>query len=101
MLAQTSPTFLEQLKNWAPECLLGGELVHAIAIAVQTRRLDRIGLTGSVVMDCEPGDVAEAHEQDLVRQIVAEARAVAWRYIRIFSPQISALQTEVCHVRMA
>lgn len=100
MLAQTSPTFLEQLNSWAPECLLGGELVHAIATILQSRRLERMGLGTSIVMDSEPGDVAEAWEQEIVRRIVAEARAVAWRYIRIFAPQISALQTEVCHVRM-
>lgn len=84
-------TFQSQLMAWAPEALAGGEAVHAVATVVTSRKLDRLGLGSSAaVLDCEPQDVAELHEQHLVMGVVADARRVAERYMRMFG--------EVLHV---
>lgn len=81
-------TFAQYLKQLDGAYLAGGEAVHTIATIAQTRMLEREGLAGSVVMDCEPGDVAEAHEQSIVHRCMADARAVAWRYLRIFGQAV-------------
>jgi hypothetical protein len=81
-------TFAQYLKQLDGSYLAGGEAVHTIATIAQTRMLEREGLPGSVVMDCEPGDVAEVHEQSIVRRCMADSRAVAWRYLRIFGEAV-------------
>lgn len=78
-------TFHSQLMDWAPEALAGGEAVHAVATVVTSRKLDRMGLGSSAAMlGVEPQDVAELHEQHIVGRVVADARRVAERYVRMF-----------------
>lgn len=86
------PPFASQLNALPPSWRAGGEVVHVVRMAIQTRMLAREGLAGSVIMDVEPGDVAELHEQHIVARCMAAAARVAERYLRIFGAAIEEVR---------
>lgn len=83
-------SFTDQLRALPPEYLAGGELVHAVAIAAQSRMLERVGLGASsvMVMGLDPQDVAELHEQHIVGRCVTDARRVAARWVRLYGQAV-------------
>ena len=86
------PPFSAQLNALPPSWRAGGEVVHVVRMAAQTRMLAREGLAGSTVMDVEPGDVAELHEQHIVARVMADAVRVAERYMRVFGSAIEEVR---------
>ena len=85
-------SFLSQLNTLPAGWLAGGEAHHVVRVAAQSRMLERQGLAGPVVMDVEPGDVAELHEQHIVQRCMQDAARVAERYMRMFGAQVKGVR---------